>query len=53
VTEGAAQTWHYGLVARWGAEFKIDGIELRAGYEDRSPTSCDDFVVFIAKKPLA
>jgi len=28
-------------------------IELRAGYEDRSPTSEDDFVVFVAKKPLA
>jgi SAM-dependent methyltransferase len=28
-------------------------IELRAGYEDRQPTSDDDFVVFIAKKPSA
>jgi SAM-dependent methyltransferase len=28
-------------------------LELRAGYEDRSPTSHDDFVVFIVKKPLA
>ena len=28
-------------------------ILLRAGYEDRSPTSEDDFVVFVAKKPLA
>ena len=27
-------------------------IELRAGYEDRPPTSDDDFVVFIAKKPI-
>ena len=26
--------------------------ELRAGYEDRPPTSDDDFVVFIAKKPI-
>ena len=26
-------------------------IQLRAGYEDRPPTSDDDFVVFIAKKP--
>jgi hypothetical protein len=28
-------------------------IELRAGYEDRQPTSDDDFVVFIAKTPSA
>ncbi len=28
-------------------------IELRAGYEDRAPTSDDDFVVFISTKPLA
>jgi SAM-dependent methyltransferase len=28
-------------------------VELRAGYEDRAPTSDDDFVVFIAKRPLA
>jgi len=27
-------------------------VELRAGYEDRAPTSDDDFVVFIATKPL-
>ena len=26
-------------------------VELRAGYEDRPPTSDDDFVVFIARKP--
>ena len=26
-------------------------IQLRAGYEDRPPTSDDDFVVFIARKP--
>jgi hypothetical protein len=26
-------------------------IELRAGYDDRPPTSDDDFVVFIARKP--
>ena len=26
-------------------------IQLRAGYEDRPPTSDDDFVVFVAKKP--
>jgi hypothetical protein len=35
-----------------GATGFVD-IELRAGYEDRSPTSDDDFVVLIAKKPLA
>jgi SAM-dependent methyltransferase len=28
-------------------------VELRAGYEDRAPTSDDDFVVFVAKRPLA
>ena len=27
-------------------------IDLRAGYEDRPPTADDDFVVFIARKPL-
>jgi SAM-dependent methyltransferase len=27
-------------------------VELRAGYEDREPTSDDDFVVFIARKPV-
>ena len=26
-------------------------VELRAGYEDRPPTSDDDFVVFVARKP--
>jgi SAM-dependent methyltransferase len=26
-------------------------VELRAGYEDRAPTSDDDFVVFVARKP--
>jgi SAM-dependent methyltransferase len=26
-------------------------VELRAGYADRSPTSDDDFVVFVARKP--
>ena len=25
-------------------------VELRAGYEDRTPTADDDFVVFIARK---
>lgn len=25
---GTAQTWHYGLVARWWAEFNLDGPEL-------------------------
>jgi len=28
VTEAAAQTWHYGLVARWWAEFNLDGPEI-------------------------
>lgn len=28
-------------------------VELRAGYEDRPPTSDDDFVVFVARKPRA
>ena len=23
-----AQTWHYGLVARWWAEFNLDGPEI-------------------------
>ncbi len=27
-------------------------IELRAGYADRQPTADDDFVVFVAKKPM-
>ena len=26
-------------------------VELRAGHEDRPPTSDDDFVVFVARKP--
>ena len=26
-------------------------VELRAGYEDRTPTTEDDFVVFVARKP--
>ena len=25
MTDAAAQTWHYGLVARWWAEFNLDG----------------------------
>jgi SAM-dependent methyltransferase len=29
------------------------GVELRAGYADREPTADDDFVVFIAKKPIS
>jgi len=28
MTSGAAQTWHYGLVARWWAEFNLDGPEI-------------------------
>ena len=28
VTDIAAQTWHYGLVARWWAEFNLDGPEI-------------------------
>jgi SAM-dependent methyltransferase len=28
VTDTAAQTWHYGLVARWWAEFNLDGPEI-------------------------
>jgi SAM-dependent methyltransferase len=28
VTSAAAQTWHYGLVSRWWAEFNIDGPEI-------------------------
>jgi SAM-dependent methyltransferase len=28
VTDAAAQTWHYGLVARWWAEFNLDGPEI-------------------------
>jgi len=28
VTDVAAQTWHYGLVARWWAEFNLDGPEI-------------------------
>jgi hypothetical protein len=37
-------------------EFEAAGfvdVELRAGYEERPPTADDDFVVFIARKPLA
>jgi SAM-dependent methyltransferase len=28
MTGGGAQTWHYGLVARWWAEFNVDGPEI-------------------------
>jgi SAM-dependent methyltransferase len=28
VTAGGPQTWHYGLVARWWAEFNLDGPEI-------------------------
>ncbi len=28
VTEPKAQTWHYGLMARWWAEFNLDGPEI-------------------------
>jgi SAM-dependent methyltransferase len=28
MTAGATQTWHYGLVARWWAEFNLDGPEI-------------------------
>jgi len=28
VTAGEAQTWHYGVVARWWAEFNLDGPEI-------------------------
>ena len=28
MTAAAAQTWHYGLVARWWAEFNLDGPEI-------------------------
>ena len=28
MTASAAQTWHYGLVARWWAEFNLDGPEI-------------------------
>jgi SAM-dependent methyltransferase len=28
MTADAAQTWHYGLVARWWAEFNLDGPEI-------------------------
>ena len=28
-------------------------VELRAGYTDAAPTSADDFVVFLARKPTA
>lgn len=28
MTTGAARTWHYGLVARWWAEFNVDGPEI-------------------------
>ena len=28
MTAGAAQTWHYGVVAHWWAEFNIDGPEI-------------------------
>ncbi len=28
MTDAAAQTWHYGLVARWWAEFNLDGPEI-------------------------
>ena len=28
MTASGAQTWHYGLVARWWAEFNLDGPEI-------------------------
>lgn len=28
MSAGSAQTWHYGLVARWWAEFNLDGPEI-------------------------
>jgi SAM-dependent methyltransferase len=28
MTDGGAQTWHYGLVSRWWAEFNLDGPEI-------------------------
>ena len=28
MTSAAAQTWHYGLVSRWWAEFNLDGPEI-------------------------
>ncbi len=28
MTEDSAQTWHYGIVARWWAEFNLDGPEI-------------------------
>ena len=28
MTAGDAQTWHYGVVARWWAEFNVDGPEI-------------------------
>jgi SAM-dependent methyltransferase len=28
MTDATAQTWHYGLVARWWAEFNVDGPEI-------------------------
>jgi hypothetical protein len=53
----AAQTWHYGLVAEWWANFNTDGPEIEyfarhveAGYTGREPTAGDDFLVFIASE---
>ena len=28
MSTAAAQTWHYGLVSRWWAEFNLDGPEI-------------------------
>ena len=28
MTAATAQTWHYGLVSRWWAEFNLDGPEI-------------------------
>ena len=28
MTAGDAQTWHYGVVAHWWAEFNLDGPEI-------------------------
>ena len=43
MTESAAQTWHYGLVARWWAEFNLDGpeIEFFRPFVDAGPPALD------------
>jgi hypothetical protein len=64
---GDPQTWHYGVVARWCAEFNVSGPEIAyfqvfveadgqpaldvACGTDLEPANETDFVVFIAKKP--